>query len=123
MFILTEMQDVIRIEPWQFNEDTSAVVVNTLNKKFANKVCERICETHPVSNSLRLIILFVFCYKPRVKVVHKIGLCIALFDITHFGNSYLFPGDGSSHTKGWRVFNTWKYVYMCVIVMSKQVNE
>ena len=39
MFILTEMQDVVRIEPWKFSEDTSTVVVNTLNKKFANKVC------------------------------------------------------------------------------------
>ena len=43
-------------------------------------------------------------YLPRVKVVHRIGLCIALYDITRFGNSYLFPGAGSSHTKGWCVF-------------------
>lgn len=29
----------------------------------------------------------------------NVGLCIALFDITHIGHSYIFPGDGSSHTE------------------------
>ena len=28
------------------------------------------------------------------------GLCIVLHDITSIGDSYLFPGDGSSHTPG-----------------------
>ena len=35
-----------------------------------------------------------------MKVVHKVGLCIALHDILHVGESYIFPGDGASHTKG-----------------------
>lgn len=33
------------------------------------------------------------------QVVLNVGLCIALFDITHIGHSYIFPGDGSSHTE------------------------
>jgi DNA-directed RNA polymerase III subunit RPC8 len=28
-----------------------------------------------------------------------VGLCIALYDISHISDSYLFPGDGSTHTK------------------------
>ena len=33
-------------------------------------------------------------------MVHNVGLCIVLHDITSIGDSYLFPGDGSSHTPG-----------------------
>ncbi len=28
------------------------------------------------------------------------GLCIALWDVTKLEDSYIFPGDGSSHTVG-----------------------
>lgn len=34
------------------------------------------------------------------QVVHNVGLCIALFDIIEIGDSYILPGDGSSHTPG-----------------------
>lgn len=33
------------------------------------------------------------------QVVKDVGLCIGLFDILEFGNSYIFPGDGAAHTK------------------------
>lgn len=33
------------------------------------------------------------------QVVLEVGLCIVLFDITNVGHSYIFPGDGSSHTE------------------------
>lgn len=33
------------------------------------------------------------------QVVLNVGLCLALFDIKHIGDSHLFPGDGSSHTE------------------------
>lgn len=33
------------------------------------------------------------------QVVLNVGLCIALYDIIDIGNSYIFPGDGSSHTE------------------------
>lgn len=38
MFILSEMQDIIRIEPWKFGLDMNHVITSILNKKFANKV-------------------------------------------------------------------------------------
>ena len=34
------------------------------------------------------------------QVVHNVGLCIALWDIVSLADSYIFPGDGSSHTIG-----------------------
>ena len=40
-------------------------------------------------------ILFV-----SLKVVHNVGLCIALWDILKLEDSYIFPGDGSYHTVG-----------------------
>ena len=35
-----------------------------------------------------------------LKVVHEVGLCITLFDITEISDSYILPGDGSAHTPG-----------------------
>ena len=35
-----------------------------------------------------------------VKVVINVGLCVALWDIVSLADSYIFPGDGSSHTIG-----------------------
>lgn len=66
--MLTEMKDTVRIPPWLFHIEFNDAVVETLNKKYANKV------------------------------VHKVGLCIALWDITKLEKSFIFPGDGASHT-------------------------
>lgn len=68
MFVLAEMKDVIRIKPFNFVYNVRESLEFGLNKKFANKV------------------------------VHNVGLCITLFDITEIGDSYILPGDGSSHT-------------------------
>ncbi|XP_031569933.1 DNA-directed RNA polymerase III subunit RPC8-like [Actinia tenebrosa] len=68
MFVLAEMRDTVRIKPWLFSLDIQEAVENKLNKKFANKV------------------------------VHNVGLCIVLYDILSIGDSYIVPGDGSSHT-------------------------
>ena len=38
MFVLAEMQDVIRIEPHQFKFDMQRQIADELNKKLANKV-------------------------------------------------------------------------------------
>ena len=32
------------------------------------------------------------------QVVHKVGLCIALWDIQQIEDAYIFPGDGSHHS-------------------------
>lgn len=38
MFVLTEMQDIVRIEPHKFLQDMGQQLSDELNKKFANKV-------------------------------------------------------------------------------------
>jgi DNA-directed RNA polymerase III subunit RPC8 len=69
MYVLVEMRDIIHVKPWQFDQDLKVVIEDELNKKLANKV------------------------------IYQLGLCIALFDIVKMEDSYIFPGDGSSHTR------------------------
>ncbi|XP_004071834.1 DNA-directed RNA polymerase III subunit RPC8 [Oryzias latipes] len=69
MFVLVEMVDTVRIPPWCFHRQLNEAVAEELNKKLANKV------------------------------VFNVGLCICLYDITKLEDSYIFPGDGASHTK------------------------
>lgn len=69
MYVLAEMKDIVHVKPWQFDEDLKTVIESELNKKYANKV------------------------------VYELGLCIALFDIKTIEDSYVFPGNGSSHTR------------------------
>ena len=69
MYVLAEMKDIVHVKPWQFDSDLKEVIELELNKKFANKV------------------------------VFELGLCIALFDIKSMDDSYVFPGDGCSHTR------------------------
>lgn len=40
------------------------------------------------------------CINVLIQVLHNVGLCIALYDVTYVGDSYILPGDGASHTKG-----------------------
>nr|XP_022312968.1 DNA-directed RNA polymerase III subunit RPC8-like [Crassostrea virginica]XP_022312969.1 DNA-directed RNA polymerase III subunit RPC8-like [Crassostrea virginica]XP_022312970.1 DNA-directed RNA polymerase III subunit RPC8-like [Crassostrea virginica]XP_022312971.1 DNA-directed RNA polymerase III subunit RPC8-like [Crassostrea virginica] len=68
MFVLSQMKDTVRIPPWLFHLNFNDAVIEALNKKLANKV------------------------------VHNVGLCIALWDVTKLDDSYIFPGDGASHT-------------------------
>ncbi|PIK42755.1 putative DNA-directed RNA polymerase III subunit RPC8 [Apostichopus japonicus] len=69
MFVLAEMTDTVRIEPWLFHLKLNDAIKFELHKKLANKV------------------------------VHNVGLCIALHDITKLDDSHVIPGDGASHTK------------------------
>ncbi|KAM4717723.1 DNA-directed RNA polymerase III subunit RPC8 isoform 2-T2 [Anableps anableps] len=69
MFVLVEMVDTVRIPPWSFERQLNDAIAEELNKKLANKV------------------------------VYSVGLCICLYDITKLEDSYIFPGDGASHTK------------------------
>ncbi|KAG7216257.1 hypothetical protein INR49_029109 [Caranx melampygus] len=69
MFVLVEMVDTVRICPWDFHRQLNEAIAEELNKKLANKV------------------------------VYNVGLCICLYDITKLDDSYIFPGDGASHTK------------------------
>jgi len=69
MFVLTELCDTVAILPRHFNINLNEAIDFALNKKFANKI------------------------------VHNVGLCIALWDVTKVDDSFIFPGDGSSHTR------------------------
>ncbi|KOX77413.1 DNA-directed RNA polymerase III subunit RPC8 [Melipona quadrifasciata] len=69
MFVLAELKDTVRIPPWEFKRKLNDAITDELNRKLANKV------------------------------YHDVGLCIALHDITKIEESYIFPGDGASHTK------------------------
>ncbi|KAJ8972980.1 hypothetical protein NQ317_019011 [Molorchus minor] len=69
MFILAEMKNVTRIPPELFNLKLNDAITGELNKKLANKV------------------------------VLNVGLCIALYDILSLQESFIFPGDGASHTR------------------------
>jgi len=69
MFVLVELKDTVRIPPSNFKFKLNDVIADELNRKLANKV-----------------------YK-------DVGLCITLHDITKIEESYIFPGDGASHTK------------------------
>jgi len=68
MFVNVKMKDTVRISPHLFHLDSTDAIRESLNIKFANKV------------------------------VHNVGLCIALWDIEKIEDSYIFPGDGATHT-------------------------
>ncbi|TRY88382.1 hypothetical protein DNTS_018298 [Danionella cerebrum] len=69
MFVLVEMEDTVRTPPWGFHRQLNEAIEEELNKKLANKV------------------------------VYNVGLCICLYDIIKLDDSFIFPGDGASHTK------------------------
>ncbi|PVD38233.1 hypothetical protein C0Q70_00844 [Pomacea canaliculata] len=68
MFVLTRMKDTVRIPPNLLHLDTTQAITEIINSKLANKV------------------------------VHNVGLCIALWDIEKFEDTFIFPGDGGTHT-------------------------
>ncbi|XP_044758723.1 DNA-directed RNA polymerase III subunit RPC8 [Coccinella septempunctata] len=69
MFVLALLENSLRIPPELFHLDLREAVEQELNKKLANKVL--IC----------------------------VGLCIALYDITDIGESFIKPGEGATYTK------------------------
>ncbi|XP_035232112.1 DNA-directed RNA polymerase III subunit RPC8-like [Stegodyphus dumicola] len=83
MFTVVEMKDTVRIPPWKFHKPLKDAIEDELRLKFANKV------------------------------VMNVGLCIGLFQITRLEESYIFPGDGASHTG----------VYFNYIVFRPFMNE
>ena len=69
MFMLSKLRSLVRLEPWGFDRPLPEALSDALNAKLANKVLK------------------------------DVGLVIALFDILEIGDSFIFPGDGSSHTR------------------------
>lgn len=69
MFNLTVIEDVIRMEPDQFGQDTEKILQLEINRKYANRV------------------------------VHNVGLCICIYDIESYGDGLIKPGDGAVYVK------------------------
>lgn len=67
MFILTKVNDLVRIPPDQFHRDTISAVTHQLNNKFSNKI------------------------------IPHIGLCITIYDLLAVNEGQLKPGDGASY--------------------------
>uniref|UniRef100_A0A8C6MJG4 DNA-directed RNA polymerase subunit n=1 Tax=Nothobranchius furzeri TaxID=105023 RepID=A0A8C6MJG4_NOTFU len=105
MFVLVEMVDTVRIPPWNFDRQLNEAMAEELNKKLANKYWLPGDTATPHLSRCR----YSICSGARsargpstaddVKVVYNVGLCICLYDITKLEDSYIFPGDGASHTK------------------------
>eukprot|EP00050_Salpingoeca_kvevrii_P018021 m.70160 g.70160 ORF g.70160 m.70160 type:complete len:175 (-) comp7863_c0_seq1:966-1490(-) len=69
MFVLAVLRDVVPVPASKFGQDLNMAVADEINRRFANKV------------------------------VHKLGLCIALHDLLSVGDAFLLPGDGKAHVK------------------------
>ncbi|XP_013366810.1 PREDICTED: DNA-directed RNA polymerase III subunit RPC8 isoform X1 [Chinchilla lanigera] len=107
MFVLVEMVDTVRIPPWQFDRKLNDSIAEELNKKLANKMGKlRLRQAVSEWWSWHWKLALSCHHDPALaralhpsKVVYNVGLCICLFDITRLEDSYVFPGDGASHTK------------------------
>lgn len=68
MFILTLIRDTIRIKPTRFNDDLEKLLIETLDKKLANKI------------------------------IPNVGLCLFVHHISKIGDGIIYAGDGASQT-------------------------
>lgn len=70
MFVLTRISDVIPVNPELFDADYTKVLVEEIDRKYANKV------------------------------IADVGLCITIYDFVHIGDAFVHPSDGTSHSQG-----------------------
>ncbi|KAL0073286.1 DNA-directed RNA polymerase III subunit RPC8-like protein [Phycomyces blakesleeanus] len=69
MFLLSELEDTVKIVPNDFRKSTTEAITGVLNEKFANKV------------------------------VQEVGLCICVRDIIEVSEAHILYGDGCTYTK------------------------
>ncbi|KAI7904774.1 DNA-directed RNA polymerase III subunit RPC8-like protein [Cokeromyces recurvatus] len=69
MFILSELEDTVKIIPNDFKKDDNDAITDVLNEKYANKV------------------------------VQEVGLCICVHDILETSEGFILYGDGCSYIK------------------------
>ncbi|KAI8376304.1 DNA-directed RNA polymerase III subunit RPC8-like protein [Radiomyces spectabilis] len=69
MFILSEIEDTVKVEPNDFRKDNHIAITDVLNEKYANKI------------------------------VQEVGLCICVYDILHASDGFILYGDGCSYIK------------------------
>jgi hypothetical protein len=75
MFILSELEDTVKIVPNDFKKEDNGAITDVLNEKYANKV------------------------------VQEVGLCICVHDILETSEGFILYGDGCSYMKGTRLFS------------------
>ncbi|CAB4067038.1 RPC8 [Lepeophtheirus salmonis] len=68
MFVLSELKSLVRLPASQLGKSLPDALREEINRKVSNKV------------------------------VLNVGLAVCLFDILEIGDSFVFPGDGASHT-------------------------
>jgi DNA-directed RNA polymerase III subunit RPC8 len=68
MFILSRLKSLVRLPPAEWVKPLPDALADAINSKLANTV------------------------------LHEVGLVVAVFDLVEIGESYVFPGDGASHT-------------------------
>lgn len=68
---LCRFQDTVAVHPSQFGLPPTQAITNELNKKYANRV------------------------------LHDVGLCVAVFDLSEVGEGKVRYGDGCLWYKGW----------------------
>jgi DNA-directed RNA polymerase III subunit RPC8 len=66
MFVLSTVQEKVKIAPEEFNRDTTEVIIEQIEIKFLNRI---ICD---------------------------VGLCICFYDFLEIGDAYIYPGEGGS---------------------------
>ncbi|CEP08572.1 hypothetical protein [Parasitella parasitica] len=69
MFILSELEDTVKIVPNDFKKGDNGAITDVLNEKYANKV------------------------------VQEVGLCICIHDVLHTSEGFILYGDGCSYIK------------------------
>ena len=69
MFVLSELKHLIRLSPRGFDQPIEEQIRDELNSKLSNRV------------------------------LLQAGLCLAVYDLIHVGESHVLPGDGSAHTE------------------------
>lgn len=80
MFIVSEFEEVVKVQPTHLNDDQVSRIVIHLNSMLANKV------------------------------VMDVGLCLSLFDILEIGDSIIYPGEGAYFSKVRFRFVVFRYV-------------
>ena len=69
MFVLTELRDIVHVEPRDLGKPYHQAILDHIDKKYANRV------------------------------IINIGLCIRTFDLLHIDEPFIAPGEGTLQTR------------------------
>ena len=95
MFIISEIEDKIRVDPGDLGRPVLDAVISVIEHLYIDKACHRI--------SLALIINW--CPKGVRKsasnnclqVLHDLGLVVTIYDVLSITGGFIYPSDGAAH--------------------------